>query len=127
MIVEDLIAQAQTARQRAYAPYSNLAVGAALLTCDGRVFTGCNVENASYGLTICAERVAVGKAISEGARDFAAIAIVSETGATPCGACRQVLVEFGVAQVIVARPDGGYTIFGLAELLPHAFDKGHLA
>jgi len=124
--MKDLIAQARDARRRAYAPYSDFAVGAALLARDGRVFTGCNVENASYGLTVCAERVAVFKAISEGCRDFVALAVVSETGVTPCGACRQVLVEFAVEQVIVARPDGSYTIFALGELIPHAFDKDQL-
>jgi cytidine deaminase len=126
MSIEELIAQAQAARERAYVPYSRFAVGAALLARDGRVFTGCNVENASYGLTVCAERVAVFKAVSEGVRDFAAIAVVSATGATPCGACRQVLVEFGVSQVIVARADGSYTVFTLDELMPHAFDSHHL-
>jgi cytidine deaminase len=101
-------------------------VGAALLTRDGRVFTGCNAENASYGLTVCAERIAVFKAISEGHRDFAAIAVVSGTGATPCGACRQVLVEFGVDQVIVAHADGSHKVYALDELVPHAFDSHHL-
>jgi len=126
MTIDELVAQAQAARQRAYAPYSNFGVGAALLTRDGRVFTGCNVENASYGLTVCAERIAVFKAVSEGCHDFAAIAVVSDTGATPCGACRQVLVEFGVDQVIVAYADGRHTIFTLDELAPHAFDSHHL-
>jgi cytidine deaminase len=126
MTVTDLIAQAQAARERAYAPYSHFAVGAALLARDGRVFTGCNVENASYGLTVCAERVAIFKAVSEGCRDFAAIAVVTATGATPCGACRQVLVEFGVDQIIVARSNGSYATFTLDELVPQAFDCHHL-
>jgi cytidine deaminase len=126
MTTDDLIVQAQAARLRAYAPYSNFPVGAALLTRDGRVFTGCNVENASYGLTVCAERIAVFKAVSEGYRNFAAIAVVSDTGATPCGACRQVLVEFGVNQVIVAHADGNHVVFTLDELVPHAFDSHHL-
>jgi len=124
--IDDLVARAQAARQRAYAPYSNFAVGAALLTRDGRVFTGCNVENASYGLTVCAERIAVFKAVSEGCQDLVAIAVVSETGATPCGACRQVLVEFGVDQIIVAHADGRYTVYTLDDLVPHAFDSHHL-
>ncbi len=124
--MKDLIAQARDARRRAYAPYSDFAVGAALLARDGRVFTGCNVENASYGLTVCAERVAVFKAVSEGYRDFVALAVVSETGATPCGACRQVLVEFDVEQVIVARPEGDYAVLTLRELMPQAFDKSQL-
>lgn len=127
MTTTDLIDQARAARERAYAPYSHFAVGAALLAREGQVFTGCNVENASYGLTVCAERVAVGKAVSEGVRDFTAIAVVSATGATPCGACRQVLLEFGVAQIIVAQTDGDYRIFELGELIPQAFDSRHLA
>jgi cytidine deaminase len=126
MTIDNLIAQAQAARLHAYAPYSNFLVGAALLTRDGRVFTGCNVENASYGLTVCAERIAVFKAVSEGCHDFAAIAVVSDTGATPCGACRQVLVEFGVDKVIVAHVDGNHAVFTLDELVPHAFDSHHL-
>ncbi|MBU0490985.1 MAG: cytidine deaminase [Chloroflexi bacterium] len=122
----DLLEQAWAARRQAYAPYSNFGVGAALLTRDGRVFTGCNVENATYGLTVCAERTAVCKAVSEGCRDFAAIAVVSETGATPCGACRQVLTEFGVDQVIVAGSTGEPRIYTLAELFPYAFDSRQL-
>jgi cytidine deaminase len=102
-------------------------VGTALLARSGRIYTGCNVENASYGLSICAERVAVFKAVSEGERDFEAIAIVTEKGVTPCGACRQVLMEFGGnVQVIVADEAGGYRVFSLQELLPQAFTPQHL-
>ncbi|HHY59602.1 MAG TPA: cytidine deaminase, partial [Clostridia bacterium] len=92
MTYEDLLAAAQEASRRAYAPYSRFPVGAALLTADGQVFTGCNVENASYGLTICAERVAVAKAVSEGYKDFQALAVwaATEEPVSPCGACRQV-------------------------------------
>ena len=127
MDYEDLIAKAMEARGKAYAPYSDFAVGAALLARSGRVYTGCNVENASYGLSICAERTAVFKAVSEGERDFEAIAVVTEKGVTPCGACRQVLLEFGEdIQVTVADETGGYRVFGLQELLPEAFNSEDL-
>jgi cytidine deaminase len=127
MDYEDLIAKAIEAREKAHAPYSHFAVGAALLARSGRIYTGCNVENASYGLSVCAERVAVFKAVSEGERDFEAIAVVTENGVTPCGACRQVLMEFGEdIQVIVADGTGGYRVFGLQELLPEAFTPEHL-
>ena len=127
MDYEALIAKAMEAREKAHAPYSHFAVGAALLAKSGRVYTGCNVENASYGLSICAERAAVFKAVSEGEQDFEAIAIVTENGVTPCGACRQVLMEFGEdIQVIVADETGGYRVFGLQELLPEAFTPEHL-
>ena len=122
-----LIARAMEARRQAYAPYSDFAVGAALLGKSGRVYTGCNVENASYGLSICAERVAVFKAVSEGERDFEAIAVVTEKGVTPCGACRQVLMEFGEdIQVVVADVAGEYRVLALRELLPDAFTSEHL-
>jgi cytidine deaminase len=94
---ERLLDLAWETRERAHAPYSNFQVGAALLAADGRVFTGCNVENLSYGLTICAERVAIGSAIAAGAREFLALAVVADTTEpiSPCGACRQVMAEFG--------------------------------
>ena len=118
---EELIALAAQARERAYAPYSQFAVGAALLAKSGRVYTACNVENVSYGLSVCAERAAVFKAISEGEREFEAIAVVTKTGVTPCGACRQVLREFGEdIRVIVADASGRYRVFSLRELLPEA-------
>jgi cytidine deaminase len=127
MDYEDLIAKAMEVRKKAYAPYSHFTVGAALLAKSGRVYTGCNVENASYGLSICAERTAVFKAVSEGERDFEALAVVTENGVTPCGACRQVLMEFGEdIQVIVANGAGGYRVFGLQELLPEAFSSEDL-
>jgi len=127
MDYDSLITKATEAREKAHVPYSHFAVGAALLARSGRVYTGCNVENASYGLSICAERTAVFKAISEGERDFEAIAIVTENGVTPCGACRQVLLEFGEdIQVIVADEAGEYRVFGLQELLPEAFTPEHL-
>jgi len=127
MNYEDLITKAMEARERAHAPYSDFTVGAALLTKSGRIYTGCNVENASYGLSICAERVAVFKAVSAGERDFEAIAVVTEKGVTPCGACRQVLREFAEdIRVIVADGAGEYRVFALRELLPEAFTPKHL-
>ena len=98
-----LLATAKKAQRRAHAPYSKFHVGAALLTKSGKVYTGCNVENASYGLTICAERVALTKAVSEGHRQFKAIAVVAPSASlSPCGACRQVLAEFGDMVVVCA-------------------------
>ena len=127
MDYESLIAKAMEAREKAHVPYSHFAVGAALLARSGRIYTGCNVENASYGLSICAERTAVFKAVSEGERDFEAIAVATEKGVTPCGACRQVLLEFGEdIQVIVANGAGEYRVFTLQELLPQAFTPKHL-
>lgn len=122
---DKLIAQARDARRMAYAKYSNFAVGAALLAQDGNVFTGCNVENASYGMTICAERVAVFTAVSAGCRAFQAIALVTDGGHSPCGACRQVLAEFSpemrvwVADVDLEKPIVEYQ---LEDLLPGRFE-----
>ena len=130
MTDQELTAEAQQAREHAYARYSGFPVGAALLGRSGKVYTGANVENASYPLTICAERVAVAKAVSEGEREFEAIAVVTATGATPCGACRQVLREFagseGELRVIVADLDGNSTTFTIEELLPHGFTPDQL-
>lgn len=115
---------------RAYAPYSRYQVGAALLAADGRVFTGCNVENASFGLSMCAERVAVGAAVAAGAKSFSAIAVavVGKSPASPCGACRQVLAEFGPGlRVLLANEDGRYRATTLRTLLPGAFGRGGLA
>ncbi len=126
----ELIAQAQQAREHAYAPYSSFPVGAALLGRSGRVYTGCNVENAAYPLVTCAERTAVTKAVSEGEREFQAIAVVTDTGATPCGACRQILREFsgpeGDLRVLVADTDGNVRTFTIAELLPEGFTPDQL-
>lgn len=119
-----LIAAARAARRNAYAPYSKFRVGAALLTKGGKVYTGANMENASYGLTICAERIAIGQAVSEGHRKFPAIAIVAPgPNPTPCGACRQVLAEFGECVVICAdaRHPRRVRLYLLSELLPSAF------
>lgn len=123
-----LIQLAVEARQRAYAPYSNYRVGAAALTSTGKFFTGCNVENASYPNGLCAERVAVFKAVSEGEREFLAIAVVTGNGGTPCGACRQVLAEFGLdTLVLIADGDGNMKQEArLSELLPGAFGPGAL-
>lgn len=121
MDLEKLVESAWIAREMAYAPYSNFAVGASLLASDGRVFSGCNVENISFGLTNCAERVAIGAAVAAGAREFLAVAVVAETGVpiSPCGACRQVLAEFGVPLVILANRSERLQ-FRLNELLPRA-------
>ena len=126
----DLVDLARQAREQAYARYSSFPVGAALLGRSGRVFTGCNVENASYPLTTCAERTAVTKAVSEGEREFEAIAVVTATGATPCGACRQILHEFsgpdGDLRVIVADTAGHVRTFTIKELLPEGFTPDQL-
>ena len=117
-----LIEVASNIRRNAYAPYSGYRVGAALLTATGNVYGGCNVENAAYGMTICAERAAVVKAISEGEYKFDAIAVVTEDGGTPCGECRQFLHEFGAdIDIIVADTHGHYTLTTVGELLPNAF------
>ena len=124
-----LIAAATAARLKAYAPYSKFRVGAALLAADGTIITGCNVENASYGLTICAERVAIFKAISKGLLAFRCIVVVTDVeGLTPpCGACRQILWEFAPdAEVILANTHGKTAKYTVRELLPHGFDATQL-
>jgi cytidine deaminase len=119
---EELIRQAAAARERAYAPYSDYAVGAALLADSGRVYVGCNVENAVYPLVMCAERVAVFKAVCAGERHFEAIAVVTKNGGSPCGSCRQVLREFGEdTLVLIADADGNFRETTIAELLPDSF------
>lgn len=122
--MQELIAAALAARQHAYAKYSNFEVGAAILTADNRIFTGANVENASYGLTVCAERVAVHAAVSAGHRKFQALAVATAGGLTPCGACRQVLAEFcdelEIVLVDANQPDSANNT-RLAELLPKRF------
>jgi len=118
----ELIDLAAQARERAYAPYSNYAVGAALRGKSGRVYTGCNVENAVYSLTICAERNALFKAVSEGEREFVALAVVTGNGGSPCGSCRQALAEFGPdLPVLIATPGKLVAVQTVAELLPRAF------
>lgn len=120
-----LVQAAREARERAMAPYSRFKVGAALETADGLIITGCNIENASYGLTVCAERVAMFKALSDGHRHFVRIAVVADTVAptSPCGACRQVLWEFGRdLEVILANLDTVTGRHAMKDLLPHPFD-----
>jgi len=123
-----LIQAAQDARQWAYAPYSNYRVGAALLSSSGKVYDGVNVENAAYPNGICAERVAVFKAVSEGEREFTAVAVVTDNGGSPCGACRQVLSEFGLDTILViADGEGRVTLeTTVGGLLPGAFGSQHL-
>ena len=130
MTDEELVAQAQQAREFAYVPYSRFKVGAALLGASGRVFTGCNVENAAYPLCTCAERTAVVKAVSEGEKHIVAVAVVTATGAMPCGACRQVLREFAGPEsdlrVIVADTAGHWQTYTIEELLPEGFGPHQL-
>jgi cytidine deaminase len=127
---DELVALARAARERAHAPYSNFRVGAVVECHDGRLFTGCNVENSSYGLSLCAERVAIFKAVSEGARDFARIAVIAEAHSPvrPCGACRQVISDLfgGDAEIIMANLQGQIETKTVKELLPVPFDRSFL-
>lgn len=129
----ELIAAATQARELAHAPYSRFPVGAAVLTASGRVFAGANVENASYGLSVCAERVAIWKAVTEGETEIVAVAVVTTSGVSPCGACRQVMAEFasrvkGLAgvRVLVADLSGRCVEYTLDDLLPAAFTPANL-
>ena len=119
----ELIQRAIDARKRAYVPYSNYPVGAALLTSSGQIFSGANVENAAYPTTMCAERVAVFKAVTEGEKEFDAIAVVTDNGGAPCGSCRQVLAEFGLDTIVLIADDAGNLVqeTTVAGLLPQAF------
>lgn len=125
---DELVAAAVQAREHAHAPYSRFAVGAAVATDDGRVFAGCNVENVSYGLTVCAERVAVFQAVSAGARRVVAVAVVTGSQGSPCGACRQVLAEFAAPEVpvYIASPAGAWRERLLGDLLPECFGPDDL-
>ncbi|HKW89127.1 MAG TPA: cytidine deaminase [Candidatus Acidoferrales bacterium] len=126
---EKLIIAARQAREHAHAPFSEFRVGAAVRTKSGRIFSGCNVENASYGLTICAERVAIFKAVSEGEREFDSIAVVTDSDALtpPCGACRQIIWEFcGDVPIILANLKGKVERERAGKLLPRPFDSSHL-
>jgi cytidine deaminase len=123
-----LIAAALAARENAVAPFSNFKVGAAVQDVSGRIHTGCNVENATYGLTICAERVAIFKALSEGARQFRRVAIAADTDTLtpPCGACRQILWEFcGDVEIVLANPRGKSETYRLKDLFPKPFDASN--
>lgn len=123
-----LVELANEARRRAYAPYSNYPVGAALRTKAGRIFTGVNVENAAYPTTMCAERVAIYKAVSEGEREFEVIAVVTPNGGSPCGGCRQVMAEFGLDTVVLIADGQGRLLqqTTVRDLLPGAFTPDHL-
>ena len=123
-----LLQAATEARQHAYVPYSHFPVGAAAMTDNGNLYTGCNIENASFGLTICAERTAIFKAIAAGEKQIVTVAVVADTpGPTaPCGACRQVMAEFGVQSVIMANTNGASRIVKLNELLPYAFSSNDM-
>lgn len=126
---DKLLRAAKTAKSRAHAPYSKFRVGAAILTTKGGIFTGCNVESSSYSMTICAERTAIFKAMSEGERHFKAVAVVADDPdfTPPCGACRQVLSDLaGNIDVVMLNSRGKILIKKLKELLPFAFDKQHL-
>jgi cytidine deaminase len=124
-----LIEAAQKARLQSVAPFSNFLVGAAVRTENGKIYTGCNVESASYGLTVCAERVAIWKALSEGERNFSELAVVAdtETLTPPCGTCRQIIWEFARnADIVFANLQGESEVFHVADLLPRAFDARFL-
>jgi len=126
---DPLLAAALAARAHAHAPFSKFRVGAALEDRDGHIHTGCNVENATYGLTVCAERVAVFKAISEGAREFRRVAVAADTDTLtpPCGACRQILWEFcGNVEIVLVNPRGKTESYQLKDLFPKPFDVSYL-
>lgn len=127
--IDRLVEAASEVRQKAHAPYSKFAVGAAVLDAKGRVHVGCNVENASYGLSVCAERHAVAAAVAAGAGEIDALAVVTgtEPPSSPCGACRQVLVEFGDFTVILANTAGERVVTRVSELLPDAFTPDSLS
>jgi len=130
MDFKELIIEAIKAKETAYAPYSNFKVGSAILTSDGKVYTGCNIENASFGATNCAERTAIFKAVSEGHKSIEAIAVVGDLNnyTFPCGICRQVINEFAAEniKIIVAKNENEYLVKTMEEILPGAFSKGDL-
>ena len=126
--IQKLIDRAIVARDKTYSPYSHFSVGAALLCEDGTIYEGCNIENASYGLTNCAERSAIFKAVSEGQTKFKALAVVADTEGpcAPCGACRQVISEFEIPRIIMANLRGDYTVVELEGLLPFRFGADNI-
>lgn len=127
--IERLIKAAQDVRENAFAPYSNFRVGAALETIEGEIYTGCNIENATFGLTLCAERLAIFKAMSEGQREFRHLAVIADTKdlTPPCGACRQIIWEFcGDITLTLANLRGQTRQFSMSGLFPHAFDRSFL-
>ena len=126
--IKKLIERAIAAREKTYSPYSHFGVGAALVCEDGSIYEGCNIENASYGLTNCAERTTIFKAVSEGHIKFKALAVVADTEepCAPCGACRQVISEFEIPQIILANLKGNYRVVSLDELLPFRFGADSL-
>lgn len=127
--LQKLVELAKDAREKARAPFSNFKVGAVLLAEDGEIFTGCNIENASYGLTMCAERVAIFKAISEGANEFQKIVVIADTDelTPPCGACRQIIWEFcGNVEIVLTNLSGKTETIRMSELFPKAFDSKFL-
>lgn len=126
--MDELIACAIKAREYAYAPYSEFKVGAAVQTKSGRIYSGCNIENSSYGLSNCAERTAIFKAVSDGEQQFVAIAVVADTTepVSPCGACRQVMAEFGIEKIILTNLSGKRKVMTLEEILPFYFAKGDI-
>lgn len=123
MMKQELLNAALSAREHAYAPYSKFLVGAAVLAKSGKIYTGCNIENASYGLTVCAERNALFSAVGAGEREFTALCVVGDTEVpiSPCGACRQVMAEFKVPRIILANLKGDVKEYTLEELLPYGF------
>jgi cytidine deaminase len=128
-MTDPLLTAALAVREHAFAPYSKFKVGAALQDIDGRIHTGCNVENATYGLTVCAERVAVFKALSEGIRKFRRVAVAADTEilTPPCGACRQILWEFcGDVEIVLVNPRGKTETYQLKDLFPKPFDVSYL-
>ena len=128
MTDNELIEIARQYRENAYTPYSHFKVGAAVLTASGKVYGGCNIENSSYGLTNCAERTAIFKAVSEGEREFAALAVIADTDGpcSPCGACRQVIADFRIPRIIMANLKGDVKTTTLGELLPFAFSDSDM-
>lgn len=124
-MADTLIDAARNARQNAYVPYSNYPVGAAVEMADGSVYTGCNVENVAFPQSLCAERVAIVKAVSDGKRTIRRLAVVTKDGGTPCGGCRSVIAQFAAddAEIVVVSLDGDVRTFGLDDLIPNAFER----